>query len=67
MLTITIYCISDLFSASITTTTVTMFVKSSSLNVVKPQLSLTIISLLNALTSSNVEEFCILLKKQQQQ
>ena len=57
MLTITIYCISDVFSVSITRT-VTMFVKSLSLNVVKPQLSFR--SLLNALTSSNVEEFCFM-------
>lgn len=50
MLTVTIYCISNLFFVSITTT-VTMFVKSSSLSVVKPQLSLTFRSLLRVLFS----------------
>lgn len=48
--------ISDLFYVN-KTTTVTMFAKSLSLDVVKPQVSLTFRSL--ALTSSNVEVFSV--------
>lgn len=47
------YCISNLFSVSITTT-VTMFVKNSSLNVVKPQLSLTLRGLFSVKNNNNI-------------
>lgn len=47
------YCISNLFSVSITTT-VTMFVKNSSLNVVKPQLSLTLRGMFSVKNNNNI-------------